>query len=171
VYTKEDVGTTVYLPEWGDKPLKIIAYQEGSSLPIGVGPDPNKIIECFFSEDGKAYGPECLPTLSRTPYIVGQPFRCVTERPQRGLEEIKASEEPPTKEEWDRLREELANSSLKVGDRVEHIAFGKGIVLRKRGGPELTEGVEFYPSAQYPGGLFQWVSRYYLTRLTPFNND
>jgi hypothetical protein len=165
VYTKEDVGTTVYLPEWGDKPLKIIAYQEGSSLPIGVGPDPNKIIECFFSEDGKAYGPKCLPTLSRTPYIVGEPFRCVTEKPQRSLEEIKASEEPPTKEEWDRLRSlEFARIKFKVGDKVNHNYLGDGEVHTILGNGVVRMALP-------PFGRFALCDPDKLTLLKASNND
>lgn len=75
MYTKEDVGTTVYLPEWGEKSCEIIEWNNHLSNGTMVIKMPNGRIKNYY-DDGR-YRPSELPIVSREPWTQ----RAVTEKP------------------------------------------------------------------------------------------
>lgn len=74
MYTKEDVGTTVYLPQWGEQKCTITDFDNGGNHCVEVT-EPSGYKDHFTVEGVCSEGE--LPILSRTPWTQ----RAVTEKP------------------------------------------------------------------------------------------
>lgn len=89
MYTKEDIGTEVFLPEWGERPCHITApTYNRSKIKANIEVEmPDGSFSYFTPKGVKEHDAACnyfgdLPTLSRKPYIQGEPFVCIVERPE-----------------------------------------------------------------------------------------
>lgn len=173
MYTKEDVGATVYLPQYRQQPLKIAEF-DSTDIPVLVQ-TLNGGFAGYFTNEGKGDGDDPYPVLSRTPYIVGQPFRCVTEKPARTLAEIKASDTPPSESEWKLLRGEWEedesakvqpdDAPFKVGDKITHVRHGEGRVLNIDYG--RGKAIYLVKCTYMTVSMTFWATSEELTRLNP----
>ena len=81
MYSQDDVGSTVYLPEFGARPCKIVDVSTGGDdqYPVTVSPPKGTGASYdYFTYDGKREKEDLFPSASRTPWTQ----RAVTERPK-----------------------------------------------------------------------------------------